>query len=147
MSHEEALHALRAQQNFALAVPAGLAAALAGAVIWAFFTYLTGMALGLIAIVIGALVGFAIRKVGRGVDMHFSALGALCSALGWALGTVLCDVAFLAKAAHRSFFEVLTILGTSDLASLVMQAADAMDFLFLAIAVWEGWKLSRAYSL
>jgi len=147
MSREETIAALRSRQNFAAAIPAGLAAAVVGAVVWALFTYLTGIALGLIAVAIGALVGWAVRTVGRGVDPQFGVLGALCAALGWALGTVLCDVAFVAKDAGRPFLDVLAALGGGETIALAFRAADAMDILFLAIAVWEGWKLSRAYRL
>jgi hypothetical protein len=147
MSREETIAALRSRQNFALAIPAGLAAAVVGALAWALFVYLTEMKLGLIAVGIGALVGWAIRKTGRGVDPQFGVLGAVCAALGWALGTALCDVAFVAKDAGRPFLSVLTALGGGETMSLALRAADAMDILFLAIAVWEGWKLSRAYRL
>lgn len=136
---------LRDRQNFALAVPAGLAAAVIGAVLWALFVYLTEMKLGLIVVAIGALVGYAIRKAGRGVDPQFGYLGGACAALGWALGTILCDVAFIAKDAGRPFFDVLAAIGMSESVSLAFRAADAMDLLFLAIAVWEGYKLSFAY--
>jgi hypothetical protein len=147
VSREEAIAALRSRQNFAAAIPAGLAAAVVGAVVWALFTYLTGMALGLIAVAIGALVGWAVRRVGRGIDLRFGVLGAVCAAFGWALGTVLCDVAFVAKDAGRPFLDVLAALGGGETIALAFRTADAMDLLFLAIAVWEGWKLSRPYGL
>jgi hypothetical protein len=143
LSYDEQLAQLRARQNFALAIPAGLAAAVVGAVLWAVFVYATDTKLGLIAVAIGALVGYAIRKVGRGIDPQFSMLGAVCAAIGWALGMILCDLAFLAKEAGRSFFDVVSALGAGQSLQLMIQAGDAMDLLFLAIAVWEGWKLSR----
>jgi len=147
MSRDEMVAALRSQQNFALAIPAGLIAAIVGAFAWALFVYLTEIKLGLIAVGIGALVGYAIRKFGRGVDPQFGVLGAACAAIGWALGTVLCDVAFVAKDAGRPFLDVLAALGGGETIALAFRAADATDILFLAIAVWEGWKLSRAYRL
>jgi len=133
---------LRGQQNFGLAVLAGLAAALVGAVVWALFAYATGMELGLIVIAIGALIGFVIRKVGRGVDPAFGILGAACAAISWALGTILSDVAFLAKQAGTPFLDVLTGLGVSASISFAISHADVMDFVFLAIALWEGYKFS-----
>jgi hypothetical protein len=147
MSHEEAIEQLRALQNFALAVPAGLAAAIVGAVVWAAFVYFTEIKLGLIVVAVGALVGYAIRRTGHGLDPQFGILGGACAALGWALGTVLCDIAFVAKNVDRSFFEVLTTLGVGQSVSLAFRAADGMDLLFLAIAVWEGYKLSFRYRL
>jgi hypothetical protein len=141
--YDAQLAQLRARQNFALAIPAGLAAAVVGAVLWAVFVYATGMELGLIAVAVGALVGYAIRRVGRGIDPQFGVLGAICAALGWALGTALCDLAFLAKDTGGSFFDALSAIGAGQMISLMVRSLEAMDFLFLAIAVWEGWKLSR----
>jgi hypothetical protein len=60
---------------------------------------------------------------------------------------VLCDIAFVAKDVGRPFFDVLTSLGIGESVSLAFRAADAMDLLFLAIAVWEGYKLSFRYRL
>lgn len=143
LSYDEELAQARARQNFALAVPAGLAAAVVGATLWAVFVYATGTELGLIAVAVGALVGLAIRKIGNGIDIQFAILGAVCAAFGWALGMILCDLAFLAKEAGRPFLDVASTLGIGDSISLMFQAGSPMDLLFLAIAVWEGWKLSR----
>jgi hypothetical protein len=144
-SRERAIVDLRAKQNFALAIPAGIAAAVVGAVLWALFVYLTEFKLGLIVVVVGALVGYAIRTTGHGIDKQFGILGAACAAFGWALGTVLCDIAFVAKSVGRPFLDVLTNLGIGQSASLALRAADMMDLVFLAIAVWEGYKLSFRY--
>ena len=128
--------------NFALAVPAGIAAALAGAALWAVFTYLTNYELGLIAIALGALVGIAIQKAGNGQDRRFQILGAACAALGCLLGILLSDVAFASKEWNMPFFQVLSQLGAGGSVQLAFQAGEAMDLLFVAIAVWEGFKFS-----
>jgi hypothetical protein len=143
MNEEQALAQLRARQNFALAVPAGIAAAVVGAILWAVFVYATNMELGLVAIAVGALVGYAVRTAGHGIDAKFGVLGAVCAAFGWALGTILCDIGFVAKEAGRPFLDVAATLGVGQSVSLALQAGDAMELLFLAIAVWEGWKLAR----
>ena len=131
-----------ARQNFAAAVPVAIMAAIAGAVLWAAFGYFSGMSLGLIAIVIGALVGYAVRGVGKGVDRKFGILGGAASALGWALGTWMCDLALLAKDAGRPILDVLGDVGLTDSVAFAFRAADAMDLLFLAIAVYEGYRFS-----
>jgi hypothetical protein len=145
LSHDDAVAHLRARQNFGLAIAAGLGAAVVGAIFWAGFVYATEYKLGLIAVAVGALVGIAVRKAGNGIDPKFGILGAVCAAFGWALGTILCDVAFLAKDAGRPFLDVLASLGVGESISLGLRAADAMDLLFFAIAVWEGYKFSFRY--
>jgi hypothetical protein len=129
-------------ERFGLAVPAGLAAALIGAILWAVFVYVTEYQLGLVVVLIGALIGYVIRIVGRGTRPAFGILGAICAAFAWALGTVLTDVAFLAQGAGRPFLEVLNLLGAEETMSLAFQSADVMDIVFLGIAVWEGYKFS-----
>ncbi len=133
------------QQDFARAIPVAILAAVAGAILWAAFGYFSGMSLGLVAILIGALVGYAVRRVGRGVDRKFGYLGGAASALGWALGTWMCDLALLAKAAGRPVLEVLGNVGFIDSIAFAFRAADAMDLLFLAIAVYEGYRFSLRY--
>jgi hypothetical protein len=147
LSHDEVVERLRARQNFALAVPAGIAAAVVGAVGWALIVYVTHYETGLVAIAVGALVGYAVRVAGQGVDQKFGILGAVCAALGWALGTVLADVGMLAQARDMSFTEALGSLDLNGLMSLVTVAGDAMDLLFLAIAVYEGYRFAFRYKL
>jgi hypothetical protein len=147
MNHDDAIARLRSQQNFALAVPAGIAAAIVGAVLWALVVYLSGYSLGLMAIVVGALAGYAVRTTGKGVDQKFGILGAVCAALGWALGTALADVAMVAQVQNEPFTAALGQLGVGGVESVFMSAADVMDVLFLGIAVFEGYKLSFRYRL
>jgi hypothetical protein len=142
-TREEAIAQLRARQNLALAIPAGIGAALLGAVLWAAFSYATGYELGIVVIAIGAAIGYAIRQAGHGIDPVFGIVGGACAALSWALGTVLSDVGFLAQQAGRPFFEVLGLLGVGPSIQFAIDNIEAMDFLFLAIAVWEGWKFSH----
>jgi hypothetical protein len=143
--HEDAFEQAQPPQNFGLAIVAGLAAAMVGAVLWALFVYLTNYQLGLVAIAVGALVGYAVRTAGHGIEPRFGFLGGVCAALGWALGTILCDLAFVAKEVDRPILTVIANLGVGQTMSLAFQNAGAMDILFLAIAVWEGYKLSFLY--
>ena len=147
MNHDDALAMLRSQQNFALAVPAGIVAALVGAILWAVVVYVSGYALGLMAIAVGAVVGYAVRATGKGVDQKFGILGAGCAALGWALGTALADVAMLAKLENLSFATAFADLGANGTVSLFMNAADGMDILFLGIALYEGYKFAFRYRI
>jgi hypothetical protein len=144
---EQAVAQLRAQQNFAAAIPAGVAAAVVGAGIWALTVFITEMKLGLIAVVVGAIVGYAVRATGRGIEQKFGMLGAICAAFGWALGTMLSDVAFLAKHVGRPFLDVFMSLGLDGTISFVTTAFEPMDLVFLGIAVYEGYKLSFRYRL
>ena len=144
---EEAIARLTAEQNFALAIPAGLAAAVVGAVLWAVVVFATNMELGLVAIAVGALVGYAVRFAGKGIEPQFGLLGAVLAAFGWALGMVLCDIAFLSHARKMPVMDVVQALTADRLAALVSAMFQPMDILFLGIAVYEGYKFSFKYRL
>jgi hypothetical protein len=132
----------RADENFVLAIPAAASAAIVGALLWATFGYFTGMSLGLVAILIGALVGYAVRTIGKGGEPKFGYLGGAGAALGWALGTWMCDIALLAKETGRPIFDVLGNIGLAQSLIFAVRAADVMDVVFLGIAVWEGYRFS-----
>ena len=136
---------LRAQQNFALAVPAGIIAAIIGAGLWTTVTVLSGMKLGLIAIAVGFVVGQAIRWAGRGLDPQFGILGALCALFGCALGNVMTAISFFAKAKGVSLLAAISLLDLDHLIRLVTRTASPMDVLFYGIAIYEGYKFSFAY--
>lgn len=86
-TEEQIIARLKRQQNFGLAIPAGLAAAIVGAALWAGVVFATQMNIGLIAVAVGALVGYAIRKTGNGLEPKsaFSARSAARWAGAWAL--------------------------------------------------------------
>lgn len=135
------------QQNFGLAIPAGIGAALLGAVAWAVVTVTTEMQLGVMAIAVGYLVGRAIRAVGHGVEPKFGYLGAACALLGCLIGDLLSDIAFYAKIRHIGFGEALGNLDVDLLTKLISAFAQPMDLLFLGIAIYEGYKFSFKYRL
>ncbi len=138
---------VKAQQNFPLAVIAGIAAALVGAALWAAVTVATEYKLGLMALAVGYIVGQAIRLAGQGVDEKFGYLGAACGFLGCAAGDLLSNIVFFAQAKSLTFAQTLNILTPDMLTRLVKVAFDPMDLLFLAIGVYEGYKFAFKYRI
>ena len=137
----------RAQQNFPLAVIAGICAALIGAALWAVVTVTTEYKLGLMALAVGYMAGQAIRLAGQGMDAKFGYLGAACGFLGCAAGDVLSNIVFFAHAKSLSFAQTLNILTPDLLMALAKAAFDPMDLLFLAIGVYEGYKFAFKYRI
>lgn len=131
-----------AKPNFGLAVVGGLAAAIAGAAIWAAVTVATKMELGIMAIAVGFTVGYAVRVLGKGKDISFGILGAACALAGCALGNLLSSVAFYAQAKGLPFFQVLTSSDFGFIEGLIAAFFQPMDLLFYGIAVYEGFKFS-----
>jgi hypothetical protein len=138
---------IQAQQNFGLAVAAGLGAALGGAIVWAIFCVLTKMELGLAAVAVGYGVGQAIRVTGKGIDQKFGVLGAICAFIGCLLGNFLTAVALFAQARGFSFFQVLGSFDFELYQRLMTVFFQPMDLLFYAIAIYEGYRFSIRYKV
>jgi hypothetical protein len=133
---------LRQKQRLGSGILSGIAAAAIGAVGWGAFTYLTNYKLGAMAVAVGALVGFAVRKFGRGIDIQFRILAALLALLGCLAGNLLVVCIIIA---HQGGFSVLGVISALTPASAIkwLQVTfDPMDIIFYGIAVYEGFKLA-----
>jgi len=129
-----------AQENVALVAGAGFIAMLVGAALWALVTILTQMELGLMAIVVGFVVGLGIQKVRKRPNRNFGILGAVLALIGCLLGNALSFVAFAAQQSGGSFADVLMTVSPAGLLSVMARNFEAMDLLFYGIAVYEGFK-------
>ena len=127
-----------------MALLAGSVAALLGAVVWAVFTIVTDMQLGAIAILIGFLVGYAVRVFGKGSDPTFQVLGAVLSLVGVIAGNVLTVCVIIGRQADVSLLTVLGRIKPEMLMNAMVETFSPMDLAFYAIAVYEGYKFSRA---
>jgi hypothetical protein len=127
------------------ALLAGLLAALAGGIVWAVITVQTRYQIGFMAIGLGLLVAYAVRRVGNGNTAAFAVVGALCALLGCLLGNLLSACGFYAEAQDRSVVLVVAqMMDEPAKAVKLMQATFSLtDLVFYAIAVFEGYKLSR----
>lgn len=135
----------RPTPNPMLAVIAGLAAAIIGAIVWAVITVTTKYQIGIMAIGVGLLVAWAVRTAGKGETMNYSLIGGGFALFGCLLGNLLSACGFFATEQNISIMPVVgRALIDPSLASTLLQATfSPMDLLFYAIAVYEGFKLAR----
>ena len=133
--------------NWAGAVTGAVLGGLAGALVWWGFTVLTHIALGLVAIAIGFLVGHGtVRFSGGKRTAGLQALSIAVAIVSFALATYLVNMSLFNEAFAKQG-ESLRIgfpPGSADMFFRVV-AADfgVMDFVFLAIVVYEAWKIPR----
>ena len=137
-----ALEQLRSHQNLLGGVLAGLVAAGIGAGVWAGVTVITNFQIGLMAVGVGFLVGFAVRSVGKGVDPVFGVVGATLALLGCAVGNLLTVSAIFARQEGMALMEMLSLLDLAIAWKLMAVTFSPIDLLFYGIAVYEGYKLS-----
>ena len=132
--------------NLPAALGAGLVAALAGAIVWAVITVATQMQIGFMAVGVGFLVAWAVRRFGQGAHPVYGVLGAALALLGCVAGNLLSACSFLATSQGKGLMEILGLVAAHPaVAGRLLEATfSGMDLLFYAIAVYEGFKLSRA---
>ena len=121
---------------------AGVAAAVVGAIVWAIITVTTKYQIGLVAIAIGAFVGFAVRTANGG--KAFGILGAFLALFGCVLGNYFSLIAFVAAQQHVGFFTVLNHADPGKVATVMWDDLLSTSILFYAIAVYEGYRFSIA---
>ncbi len=124
------------EQNFPLAVFAGVVAALVGAGIWAGVTIVTGYQIGYMAIGVGFLVAIAIRVAGKGLTSKFQILGALLALAGCLLGNFLTVYYFIGQNEGLGFFEVMSLINPAAIPEVMISTFSAMDLLFYGIAIF-----------
>jgi hypothetical protein len=137
-----AIGTLRDQQNLGVGILAGTAAAGVGAGVWALITVLTEYQIGWMAVGVGVLVGFSLRKFGKGIDKTFGIAGAALALFGCLLGNLLAVCGFVSVQESIPFLQVLGGLTPSVAAGLLTVTFSPVDVLFYGIAVYEGYKLS-----
>ncbi len=133
---------LRGQQDVLYAIIGGAAAAIVGALLWAFITVSTKYQIGYMAIGVGLLVGFAVRYYGAGIDKYFGLIGAFFALLGCALGNLFSQVAFIADAESLGYFETITLLTPEIIINIFEESFSPMDVFFYGIAGYEGFKFA-----
>jgi hypothetical protein len=138
-----ALERLRARQDLAAGLLAGLVAAAVGAGLWAALTLLTGARSAWIALGIGLLVGYAVRVAGRGLDLVFSFGAAALALVGCLVGNLLAACGAIARRRGVPFGEVLDALDPETAIELMRASFDAADLVFYAVGAVQAFKLAR----
>ncbi len=134
-------HALD-DQNLTMAVIFGAVAAVLGAILWSLITVATGRQIGFMAIGVGFLVGFAVRKTGNGVTNTFGITGAILSLFGCMLGNLLAGCVLASEHFGVSFSEFMSKMNTQVAVEFFKQTTGPIDLLFYGLAVYFGYKYS-----
>jgi len=133
---------IQSEQNLALAVFGGLAAAVVGAGVWAMITALTSFQIGWMAVGVGFLVGFSVRYFGKGVDQIYGIIGAVFALLGCLTGNFLTVVYFVSVESQASFWSLLVGVDLTVIFNVIVETFEFIDLIFYGIAVYEGYRIS-----
>jgi len=130
------------EQNLALGILAGAGAALVGALLWMGITVATQMQFGLVAIAVGAGVGYAVRWAGKGVTKIFGVVGAVFTLLSCVAGEACTIIQMSANADGMGFFEALSHIDLGVLVQSVAESGSVITYIIYAIGIYEGYKFS-----
>jgi hypothetical protein len=133
---------IRDNQNLSMGIIGGVIAAAMGAAIWAVVTVVTNFPIGWMAICVGFLVGFSVRKFGNGLDTSFGIAGAGLSLLGCLAGNLLTICILGSRQESIPIFNLFSQLNPVIAVNLMKATFSPIDLLFYGIAVYEGYKFS-----
>lgn len=147
---QQVVAAQGADVNYAAAALGGLAGAVIGVLAWWGFTVLTHVAFGLVAIVIGVAVGKGVVMAsGNKHHRNLQVLSVIVSVAGFFYATYLVNRTFILRAyADKGEAVALPLLPEPGLFFGVVAAGfGLMDLVFLAIVVYEAWRIPAPLKL
>lgn len=132
--------------SLALALLSGFLASVVGAVVWGGITYVSGYKLGLVAIGVGFVVGYAVRYFGNGSSIVFGMIGAFFAVFGCVLGNILAVIAAASLVEHIPLLTIaVAFLADPLLVFRILQETFSIkDIIFYGIAIYEGFRFSMA---
>jgi hypothetical protein len=148
---ERAVVAMTTDVNYAAAAVGAILGGAAGVLLWWGFTVVTKISFGLVAVAIGFLVGLGtVRFAGNKRSAGLQTLAILVAVTSFFTATYLVNMTFINRslAAQGDSFR-LTFPPTSlESCYHVLSASfGIMDVVFLAIVVYEAWKIPRPLQL
>lgn len=137
--------------NYFQAALGALLGGAVGALAWWGFTVLTHIAFGLIAVAIGFLVGEGtVRFSGGKRTAGLQVMSVGVALLSYLCATYLVNMTFINQAFAKEGLALRVGFPPPTLAlfyRVITAGFGAMDLVFLAIVVWEAWKIPKPISL
>ena len=134
--------AIMLEQNFVAGLLAGLVAAAASGALWAVIIVVTQRQFGLFAIVVGLIVGFAVRIFGKGLSLRFQILGASLAVLACLVGNVAAGYGSAAQQFGLSFADVLPLITPTIVWDVLQATTGPFVLLLWGIAGYEGYRFA-----
>jgi hypothetical protein len=134
--------------NYGTAAVGGVLGGALGSLVWWGFTVLTKISFGLVAIVIGFAVGKGIqmatgRKRSRGLQL----LAAGISVVAYVYATYCVNRTFILRELEDPTVTIPLAPDPSLMFQVVRAGFNFFDVIFLAIVVWQAWKMLAPFRL
>ena len=134
---------MRSFQNIQYALIGGFVLSLLGALLWALVSVITGYQVGIVAIVMGVIVGVGVRYFGAGFDPIFSIIGGGYALLSCILGAIFSQIGYAMGEEGLGLMQALSFINAETIFVLFYDSFSLMDLVFYGIAVYQGIRLSR----
>jgi hypothetical protein len=151
MELEQAVAQMSSNINYPMALVGAVLGGTLGVLVWWGFTVATHLAFGLIAVAIGFLVAHgAVRLAGNKRSGGLQVISISVSVLSFVVASYLVNMTFINQELAKSgeLWRVGFPPPSLDaLVKVVSMGFGAMDIVFLAIVVWESWKIPKPIKL
>lgn len=121
-------------QSFRNAIVAGLIAIVVFSLFWMTLTSLLNKVLPWFTVVLGILLGYAIRVAGRGLDWRFPALAAVLALAGSLIGNIVVAASVTADELGTGTFEVLRSVTSMTWPVFIDERLNIADAFFAVVA-------------
>ena len=125
---------LEAAQSLPAALVASLVAIVVFSVLWAMFSLLINKFFPWFTMLMGVMLGLAVRRAGLGLDWRFPALAAVMALVGSLVGNVIVAAAFTASELQSSTLSVLAGIAQLDWATFFDEVLTPADAIFAVFA-------------
>lgn len=144
---EQAVTEMTTGINYPMATVGALLGGAAGVLLWWGFTVVTKIAFGLVAVAIGVLVARgAMLFAGGKRSLGLQILSMLVSVAGFLIASYLVNMTFINKELDSRGEAVHLGFPPTSIAQFIRVFSvgfGIMDVVFLAIVLWEAWKIPR----
>jgi hypothetical protein len=135
--------------NYPLSVFGGVAGGVIGACIWWAVTFYSGYAVGIVAIVIGIAVAKGITLCNGGKkSLSLQIIASIVTVISFFYAKYLVTRSFILAEGPSEYLDVFTLLPQPHVFyNLVMETSDILTIVFLGIAVWQAWIMTKPYKM
>ena len=128
--------------SFILAVLAGIGAAIVSSIVWALITYWTNAHYSLLALIVGAFIGLAIRWLAKGKGPMYGIIAVILTLIACVWGDFCSTLAYLGKEEGLGFGEALFSVDFSYFFEIAFAGVGFMTVAFYAFAAYLAYMLA-----
>lgn len=128
-------------QRLVLSIGLALATGLALSCLWALFTSMTDMQLGIMPIVVGFLVGLVIRLASKNNSIGMGIVASVIALASCFLGDFLVNIHYIALSEEMEYFETLGAIDWRYFFEIATLEFDGMSAFFYILAIIEAFSL------